>query len=117
MNLSDTFWISSDTEQTDYFLKLCTDLFENQLLEYFDTEEMELPAWSCYPNPFKNEFFIESPENQSNNRLLQIFDLNGRECFRQELPDGCGHIGIEPEIPAGFYLLKLGNVSQIIVKE
>lgn len=123
-NVSDRFhfpvsyerW-ETDTEQTDCFLKLCTDLFENQLLEYFDTEEMELPAWSCYPNPFKNEFIIELPENQVNGRLLQIFDLNGRECFRQEFPDDCGHIGIEPEIPAGFYLLKLGNVSQIIVKE
>ena len=48
---------------------------------------------------------------------IAIYDLLGRKVFAQSLPiGGFDEISINPNLPAGIYLLKVGAVAQRIVR-
>ena len=114
--VSYTRW-AEDMEKCDDFLEQRNELFANQLLTIFDVGEDVAVTWSCFPNPFEDEFVVELPNYSEENGLLQIFDINGRECYRQELSSLGERVQIKPSIPSGMYLLRIGNVSQVVVKE
>jgi hypothetical protein len=60
-----------------------------------------------YPNPNNGEFYLEIPE-QFINQQVQIFDLNGRLVFKQEVNTTLNLIQTE-KLARGSYHLKIGN--------
>ena len=60
-----------------------------------------------YPNPNNGEFYLEIPE-QFINQQVQIFDLNGRLVFKQEVNTTLNLIQTE-KLARGSYHLKISN--------
>ena len=60
-----------------------------------------------YPNPNDGQFYLEIPE-QLTNQQIEIFDLNGRLVFKQELNATLNLIQTE-KLARGSYYLKINN--------
>jgi hypothetical protein len=64
--------------------------------------------FSIYPNPANSEIIISS--DNSYEKIISIYDLNGRECFRGEMREST----VIPlyNISSGLYLLRLTDKQQ-----
>ena len=70
----------------------------------------------CYPNPSSGEIHIQwLTEGKADE--IAIYDLLGRKVFAQSLPiGGFDEISINPNLPAGIYLLKMGSHTEKIIR-
>jgi len=64
-----------------------------------------------YPNPNDGQFYLEVPE-QLTNQQIEIFDLNGRLIFTQELNATLNLIQTD-KLASGSYLLQLVSKTPI----
>jgi len=70
-------------------------------------------SFRIYPNPAKNELYIESNEFQYNK--IEIFDMNGKLIQSKQ-------VSFEPKkhlplsLPSGIYCLKISNKAQLLTK-
>lgn len=61
---------------------------------------------SVYPNPFNNEFNVLLSANET--VLLQVFDINGKNCLQSQLSEGNNRINTETLGP-GTYFYRLNS--------
>lgn len=81
-------------------------------LETVSTTEL-----SVYPNPAKNFICLEF-EALQDDTMLQIIDLDGREIETFRLAAGRKNLRIDVNnLPAGIYVLKLGNTAKKLIIE
>ena len=107
-----------DMERADAFLSQRNRYFREELKDYLDVEEMTLAMVSCYPNPFSDEIQISMKDGLYGADEITIYDAMGRCVFMQpcQFAEGENHFVIQPKLPSGLYLLKVGSYSQRIVK-
>ena len=75
-------------------------------------ENIESKNMHIYPNPVKDELFIQSATEINK---IEIYDITGKQMFTGNLTNGKS-INIA-KLPAGIYILKLDNYSEKFVKE
>jgi choice-of-anchor B domain-containing protein len=70
-----------------------------------------------YPNPFDKNFSIDISSETLVDEPIQIFDLNGRLIHSQTIQRiGIHNIELKKELPAGFYMLKIGKSTLKLIK-
>ena len=57
------------------------------------------------PNPFENEFHIQS--NASGKIDVKIYDVMGRLLYEMNVQSSDGNLDIQPELPAGSYVVTI----------
>lgn len=71
----------------------------------------------CYPNPFVDEFRLKWPSDDGMMQEIAIYDVFGRKVFRQNVvAANCDEISINPHLPSGLYVLKVGSYMLRIVR-
>jgi choice-of-anchor B domain-containing protein len=70
-----------------------------------------------YPNPFDKNFSIDINSEDFVDEQIQIFDLNGRLIHSQAINSiGIQNVELKKEMPAGFYILKIGKSALKLIK-
>ena len=102
-----------------------TNAFLFHRVEYF------WDGWSClgvyehavetacvFPNPFSDVMHLCFDSNKLDTDEISIYDMLGRKVFAMpcQLDKGVNTITIHPQLPAGVYVLKIGNQRQQIVR-
>ena len=71
----------------------------------------------CYPNPFVDEFRLKWPSDDGMMQEIAIYDVFGRKVFCQNVVAANGdEISINPHLPSGLYVLKVGSYMLRIVR-
>jgi hypothetical protein len=71
----------------------------------------------CYPNPFFDEFRLKWPFDDGMMQEIAIYDVFGRKVFYQNVVAANGdEISINPNLPSGLYVLKVGSYMLRIVR-
>lgn len=78
-----------------------------------DSEEFTAPAktWSLYPNPASNTLTITTTADLTEN-FTTIYDITGRQVLNEKFNET---INVSA-LPAGVYILKIGEMSRKFVK-
>jgi hypothetical protein len=78
-------------------------------------EPIEASNFKIYPNPVKNELFIEGGELNLEKETASIYNLQGQEIINRRL-EGATTINVSQLTP-GVYLLKIGAYTSKFIKE
>lgn len=66
-----------------------------------------------YPNPVSTELYINLSDNNISEQVLQIFDISGKQIFRQVIQSGQTQFGVDVQnFAAGIYLLSIEQKGQ-----
>jgi hypothetical protein len=108
-NESDQVWVSS---QRIFLIK--TDSLGNDTIVNTVTPTVSKPIDKfelvCYPNPARNEFFIDLAEDAQND-VLEIYATNGSIVHEQRVEFGNNTVNI-CSLKSGMYLVKLKHKAQ-----
>ena len=101
----------------DFFLRERPEKIIEALNNFVSVDEFLAYVFSCYPNPFSDEIHIDmEAENFGANEVI-IYDLLGKMVFSKKIvAENSNEITLNPELPAGVYVLKVGSHSQRIVR-
>jgi hypothetical protein len=111
-----TRW-QQDMEQAYGFIQQRDQYYKEELLHYLDVEEIASTNVSCYPNPFADEVRLRYPFGDGGAHEVVIYDVLGRKVFSQACDaESDAEITIKTDLPAGVYVLKVGALTQRIVK-
>jgi endonuclease/exonuclease/phosphatase family metal-dependent hydrolase len=69
-------------------------------------------TWSVYPNPVKDVLTVTSTEELNGSAI--IYDVTGRQVYNSQLSSNSINVS---QLPAGMYIIKIGNASRKFVKE
>lgn len=110
-------WLA-DMELTNAFLLQRDHFFRNEMNGYVGCEDDYSVLVSCHPNPFTNCIRIHIDAVRFDDEEIAIYDLTGRKVFAQscQLTEGMNKFTIQPMLPAGMYVIKIGTAAQRIVK-
>ena len=110
-------WLA-DMELTNAFLLQRDQFFRNEMNGYVGCEDDYSVLVSCHPNPFTNCIRIHIDAVRFDDEEIAIYDLTGRKVFAQscQLTEGMNKFTIQPMLPAGMYVIKIGTAAQRIVK-
>lgn len=110
-------WLA-DMELTNDFLLNRDQYFRNELTSFVGFGEKQSVQISVHPNPFTNGIHINIDAVLFDAEEIAIYDLTGRKVFAQscQLSEGLNTFTIQPIIPAGVYVIKIGTSVQRIVK-
>ena len=105
-------------ELTNDFLLNRDQYFRNELTSFDGFGEKQSMQISVHPNPFTNGIHIIIDAVLFDAEEIAIYDLTGRKVFAQscQLSEGLNTFTIQPIIPAGVYVIKIGTAVQRIVK-
>ena len=111
-------WVYYCMAVIDLFLNERPDKIIETLNYSFGVTDLEVTEFQCYPNPFSEEILIGVCTNSMMAEEIAIYDLLGRKVFAMPyiFTDGNNVVSIHPQLPAGVYVLKIGNKQQQIVK-
>ena len=81
-------------------------------------EESEVADFQCYPNPFSDEIHVCFEASTFGVNEINIYDVLGRKVYGQAclLSHGINEMTLRPHLPAGVYVLKMGSLTQRIVR-
>jgi hypothetical protein len=103
-----------DMERANDFLVQRDQYYKEELINYLGIEEMTSEAVLCYPNPFTDEIHLHWCADNGKAHEVAIYDVMGRKVFF-EICRG-GEVVLEPHLPPGLYVLKVGAYTQRIVR-
>jgi hypothetical protein len=95
------------------FLIKTDSLGNHEIVTYFEPyEQININEFNLefYPNPAKNELYVDLPESMHAD-MLQIFSITGSLVLSAKVLGGNNYINIE-NIPSGMYLLRLKKSNQ-----
>ena len=104
----------TDMEKADEFMRQRHEYFREEIKDYLAVGESASVAVSCYPNPFTNEIRLRYQSNDFKGEEVAIYDVLGRKVFSETC--NADEITLKPDLPAGVYVLKVGTMTQRIVK-
>lgn len=86
-----------------------------------DVASFDSPRLSVYPNPMQTVLYIKQQNNSSQIAQVQIFDISGKQIYRETISDTSAALSVEHLSP-GIYLLQVswddGKTESIkLVKE
>jgi len=70
-------------------------------------------SWTVYPNPVKDKLYIQTSTMIDDTALI-IYDLTGRQMLHDKLSNNAVDVSL---LPAGIYVMKIGNKSGKFVKQ
>ena len=72
----------------------------------------------CYPNPSSDVIHILVNAERQENEEIAIYDMMGRRVFVQscQLWEGENSFIINPSLPSGMYVLRIGRYTQRIMR-
>ena len=101
----------------DFFLRERPENILEALDDFVSVDEFLTSVLGCYPNPFSDEIHIGVEAEGLGAKEVVIYDLLGRKVFSKTVVTENGNeIILNPELPAGVYVLKMGDHSQRIVR-
>ena len=101
----------------DYFLRERPENILEALDDFVSVDEFLTSVLGCYPNPFSDEIHIGVEAEGLGAKEVVIYDLLGRKVFSETVVAENGNeIILNPKLPAGVYVLKMGGHSQRIVR-
>lgn len=103
----------TDMEKADEFMRQRHEYFREELKDYLAIEETGSMAVSCYPNPFTDEIRLLWRTGEVKEKEVAIYDVMGRKVFSGTCSN---ETVLKPNLPAGVYVLKIGTMTQRIVK-
>ena len=110
-------WENYSMPVTDYFLMLRPQHIIEDLNEFLSVKELPTIVVHCYPNPFTDEIHISFEAGYSGTGEIGIYDVLGRKVFSETVVAENGNeIILNPKLPAGVYVLKVGSHSRRIVR-
>lgn len=128
-NQCQRFGFPSDVDQWErdmthvyYFLCSLNERMLTGLLEFYeqhyDGMEERLVSFQCYPNPFSDEIHLCFEASTLGVNEIDIYDVLGRKVYGQAclLSHGINEMTLRPHLPAGVYVLKMGSLTQRIVR-
>jgi hypothetical protein len=72
--------------------------------------EQNATAFSVFPNPFSKTCMIRLNEFNASEKLsVNVYDLSGRELYRENILDKTHELKCASELAAGLYTLRLSN--------
>lgn len=106
-----------DMEKADEFIRLRRQYFDEEMKNYLAVDEHTPVMVSCYPNPFSDEIRLRWQSDEGNVHEIAIYDVLGRKVFSETVAQTSGgEITLNPSLPVGVYVLKVGSHSQRIVR-
>lgn len=92
--------------------------FEAFLAQY-DVIDNTRPRLECFPNPSNGEIFLHLDSNMTNSAEIEIYNVQGQKVFSEPCnPSDSGSlISIHPNLTAGVYFMKVGNMVQRIIRQ
>ena len=101
----------------DFFLRERPDNILEALDDFVSVDQFLTSVLGCYPNPSCDEIHIGIEAEGFGAKEVVIYDLLGRKVFSETVVAENGNeIILNPELPAGVYVLKMGGHSQRIVR-
>ena len=84
----------------------------------WDVPEQLENAFSCYPNPSWQEIHIRYDVEEHDTQEIAIYDMMGRKVFAMPLQSDNANqtITFNPHLDAGVYVLRIGKLTQKIVR-
>jgi hypothetical protein len=101
----------------EQFLRERSERIIYELNKFLSADEMLIPVAYCYPNPFTSKIYIGVDSDDFCVKEVAIYDMMGRKVFVQPccLTSGHNEIALCPNLTLGVYVLKLGDLSFMIV--
>ena len=101
----------------DFFLRERPENILEALDDFVSVDEFLTSVLGCHPNPFSDEIHIGVEAEGLGAKEVVIYDLLGRKVFSETVVAENGNeIILNPKLPAGVYVLKMGGHSQRIVR-
>ena len=110
---------SADLEVIDAFLRGRNERMNEQIEAFMNVfSDEEMVSFACYPNPFSNEIHISIDADAFGANEIAIYDMLGRKVFAMPLQSENANpiITFNPHLNAGVYVLRIGKLTQKIVK-
>ena len=104
---------------TDDFLSTRVDSYYAEWMNFVGLEEQtSMASIFCYPNPSTGAIHVFFKAEVAGSCEISMYDIMGRQVFTQSclLDYGNNDLMIQPNLPAGVYVLKVGSHSQRIVR-
>ena len=110
------YWNQACTLTND-FLETRVDSYLAEWFNYMTDIPDHQTAFYCYPNPFTDRIHIKIDSEDFGAKEVVIYDLLGRKVFSETVVAENGNeITLNPSLPAGVYVLKVGSHSRRIVR-
>lgn len=104
----------SDMEKADLFFSQRHEYFREEIKDYLGVNESANVVVSCYPNPFFDEIHLQWHTTDGRAQEVDIYDLMGRKVFSATCD--ADDTVLNPDLPAGVYMLKVGGHVERIFK-
>ena len=104
---------------TDDFLVNREETYTFEWSSFMGLDEYEvLHSLFCYPNPSSDVIHILVNAERQENEEIAIYDMMGRRVFVQscQLWEGENSFIINPSLPSGMYVLRIGRYTQRIMR-
>lgn len=112
-----------DMNHVYYFLRSLNERMLTELLEFYEQHydglEEGLASFQCYPNPFSGAIHLNFDAEASGVTEISIYDMMGRKVYSQScvVAEKPNEIILQPHLASGVYLLKVGPLTQKIVRQ
>ncbi len=103
-----------DILSLDDFLRRRVDDMRHRIEDvlYVDTPTSTI---AVFPNPTSGGFHVIIQDSEAESLDATIFDMTGRAVYSKTISDFGNTFFFNPDLPAGVYLIKIGNLTQRIV--
>ena len=112
-----------DMNHVYYFLRSLNERMLTELLEFYEQHydglEERFGFFQCYPNPFSGAIHLNFDAEASGVTEISIYDMMGRKVYSQScvVAEKPNEIILQPHLASGVYLLKVGPLTQKIVRQ
>ena len=110
---------ASDMDKVEYFLRARPNCVLDPLNDLLIgiPENQSVESIMCFPNPFSDEIHLRLLSDDNKVGEIAIYDVLGRKILSEAFSTETGNeITLNPSLPAGVYVLKVGSHSRRIVR-
>ncbi len=111
----------NDMDFVDNILRSSNQKMEQAIFEYLHyiaVDEKTASDFVCFPNPFHDELHLSFGNKPIDANGIEIYDLMGRMVYLQRVSsESSDFVSVKPELTSGAYILRIGDVSRLIIKE
>lgn len=111
-----------DLTRVDNFLAYLNERIQNGLNDFYEQQtgmEEKFGSFQCFPNPTSGVIHLYFDSETLNAEEISIYDMMGRKVFDMpcQLDKGTNVITIHPDLTAGVYVLKIGQLTHRIIRQ
>ncbi len=109
-------WSGWCVSHVDNFLRNRPLMMSEEIMEFVAVNE-NTSGFCCFPNPTNGEIFIQLPEGSLKPQKIEIYNMLGQKIFSTVFEANGSSVSIHPDMAPGLYVLKIGSLTQRIVKQ